>query len=410
MILKILRIGGINPTSSRFLVLIELSEIEKIYFFIPFNEKNNIEDLIETAHFFNEEYLLKKIEIHFIQPISLLSKIIRKLAKLFKSEQGMGFAYRNFIKEIKNKLDVDFIWIGDNDFDGSNDLFVALNSKIKNKIPYFRSYKETRFQKKWTEYYTLKFVDKLIFPSTSYIDFFKELYNLKLNKNLIADLDWRYSKVISWVKNLNVIKLSKYDNKPHVCILTGKALCSPKEKRSGFRYYFIPIIEELIKRDIVVHLHAMKIIKENNSIENPYEKISRETGLLFIEKPLNLRVGSKDYEILKRYDAGILHPLIPENKISLQKFQLINIPNRLYEYQMANVLPLAQLKSTPEAEKIINKTNFGIIFSDFDDLSEKLFKLIRTNEFEKNIDFDKVKSFKDFSRILLSEYIEKNKN
>jgi len=123
--------------------------------------------------------------------------------------------------------------------------------------------------------------------------------------------------------------------------------------------------------------------------------------LLSIEGPLRLAGGSPDYEILKRYDAGILHPPVPDEKEELKRFQEINVPNRIFEYQMADVLPLSEKNSTPAVENIISETRFGIVFESYDELSGILHEFASsklTNEF----DVTKQKTFRDFSEVLIS--------
>jgi len=399
--MNILRFGGINRQTSRFLDLVKFSEVESITFAVDGNEKKYMDDLYSTASYFGENRYLKKITVLDLPELSKIKRGLRRISRKFQLQGLLEYVYKSYKSIIDNSKKPDIVWIGDNDFDGSNFLFAGIYKYLQ-KGNTVRSYKETRFDYKWEEKLTLDNSDRLILPCKNYISFFKNLYGEDYsNKTDFADLDWRYSKTIEWVKNLNIKKLSIKDGKPHVCILTGRALSDPTEKRSGSRYYFVPLIEELIKHGIKVHLHAMRIVESKNpSIGNPYKRIADETGHLFIEKPLRLTAGSKDYEILKRYDAGVLHPPVIETKEALNKFQEINIPNRLYEYQIADVVPITEKGSTPEVEKIIERTGFGIEFSTFDELAFKLNELVKGN-INGRLDINKINSFADFSRILL---------
>lgn len=396
-LLKVLRLGGVNPTTSRFLDLLDFPEIERIDYVLNESEEHYFKELTEVANFFGVEDLLKKVSVSTLG-MGPFRKLIRKGNRVVNSSLLNKLIYSK-LREF-NHNNYDFIWVGDNDFDGSNYLFAAARNYFRDSVM-VRSYKETRFSKKWEEVYTLKNADRLIFPNREYQRFFEDLYGIKVTGFDVADLDWRYSRTAQWVRSLQVEKLSKQDAVPHVCILTGRALCDPSEQRSGFRYYFVPIIEELVKRGIHVHLHALKIVESDSEVRNAYEEISERTGLLSIEGPLRLAGGSPDYEILKRYDAGILHPPVPDEKEELKRFQEINVPNRIFEYQMADVLPLSEKNSTPAVENIISETRFGIVFESYDELSGILHEFASsklTNEF----DVTKQKTFRDFSEVLIS--------
>ncbi|MDY0288971.1 MAG: glycosyltransferase [Sphaerochaeta sp.] len=394
--MKILRTGGVNPNTSRFLDLLENEHITNIDFAILEQELPYFEDLKFVAKYYNKEHLLKKINIIPIHQ-SKIQKFMVRVGRMLHSRILIALNYIDFLP--LKCIDYDFIWLGDNDFDGSNHIFIAVKYFFKKSI-IIRSYKETRFIQKWDEGIMLKESSVLIFPHDRYIPFFQKLYNMELQSYVIADLDWRYSKLIEWVQSQNVEKLSESDKQPHVCILTGRALSDPSEERSGHRYYFIPLINELIKHGIVVHLHAKHIHPSNS--ENAYLEIQKGTGMLHVEKALNLQPGSEDYLCLKAYDAGILHPSTPIDDIKLAEFQKINIPNRIYEYFLAGVLPLSERNSTPAAEKLIQDNEFGIIYDSYQDLYEKLIMEINDPD-KKKVPLNN-NSFLDFSHELIDAY------
>jgi hypothetical protein len=371
--IRILRLGSAVSPISKFLDLLELDEIEKVDFVVSKNEKKLFEELHRTAKFFGKEDVVK---------------------------QKAAF---NFVD--LNLLKYDFVWIGDNDFDGSNLLVKKTKSFFKK--PVYRSYNETRFRESKAEKDMLVYSDKLIFPHEEYLNFFFELYQLDLsNKTFFADSDWHYSKTVEWVKNLEVKKFSYFDNTPHVVILTGVAIWDPSEKRSGNRYYYIDIINDLIKIGAKVHLDTFRIIKnrERNSIDesNPYLELAKK-GKLIIEPPSKLYAGSKDYSKLKRYDAGILHPKIydelKQTNYPLYKFEQIGIPRRFYDYEAADVVPLLEKNSAYYMEQLINQKGFGIVYSDLEDLKNKLWKLLDAPQAPSN----NIKTFKDFSKVLIQK-------
>ncbi len=401
---NVLRVGGLNISASRFIDFLEKDEVNSLTI-IDFEDRYKyITELRKSASFFRAYKVLEKLNFRTIKS-SLRTKIILKLVKIKHIMPNVilrEFLYRDILS-FCNHEEFDFIWVGDNDFDGSNLLFYLFHKNLKNK-PFIRSYKETRFIRNRLEKYMLENSNALILPDNGYLDFFKRLYSIELQNVHIADLDWRYSKLADFVKGIDVQKLSSIDGKPHVCILTGRALSDPSEERSGFRYYFVPIVRELVKRGIYVHLHALSVIP-SQKYGNVYEQIARESQFFKIEKALELTAYSGDYQILKRYDAGILHNPVPLSARSLYEFQKINIPNRLYEYQMADVVPVSQRNVLPTVEKVIAQTNFGIIYDDYDDLSEKLKELIKGN-YKNTIERQAIKDFRDFSDVLL-QIVEK---
>jgi len=231
-LLKVLRLGGVNPNTSRFLDLLDFPEIERIDYVLNESEEHYFKELTEVANFFGVEDLLKKVSVSTLG-MGPFRKLIRKGNRVVNSSLLNKLIYSK-LREF-NHNNYDFIWVGDNDFDGSNYLFAAARNYFRDSVM-VRSYKETRFSKKWEEVYTHRNADRLIFPNREYQRFFEDLYGIKVTGFDVADLDWRYSRTAQWVRSLQVEKLSKQDAVPHVCILTGRALCDPSEQRSGFRY------------------------------------------------------------------------------------------------------------------------------------------------------------------------------
>jgi len=400
--MKILRIGGVNLPTSRFLDVLARTDIERLIILLSPHDSQNIKELYNTARFFGVEHLLSKLEIITLPKLKIWSKILKKVGKQFALKRLVRLAYSYIAKQINNyykKINFDAIWVGDNDFDGSNDLFVGVVERFQSRVPIVRSYKETRFIRRWEEYVTLREASHIIVPSPAYLEFFYDLYEITLKRVSFADVDWRYSKIVEWVKALKVEKLSQKDRIPHVCILTGRALSSPSERRSGFRYYYVPIIRELISRNIAVHLHAKNILPDQRG-RNLYAEIERRSALFHIEKPLNLTAGSIDYAILKRYDAGIMHPKIPKEYSALERFQQINIPNRFYEYLMADVVPLVLVGSGKEMERLVIEKDYGILFADYDDLATQLCELVKRKE-KRQVELQEIKTYKDFADVLV---------
>ena len=395
---KILRLGGVNTSASRLLDLIEDERVESLNIFYDLNENKYIDNFIKIANFFGLKNILnKKVKLFPMNYSSLLFRGCRKILKITHCTPPF-FKYLTISKSINYIIkNSNLIWVGDNDFDGSNFLIILLNAILKENIPIIRSYKETRFENKWEEEEMLNLSNKLIFPNSEYIKFFGDLYNIQLKSVSFADLDWRYSKLIKYVKSKNIKKISSIDGEPHICILTGRAIWDPTESRSGKRYYYLPMIKNLINEKIHVHLHAFKIIKKGEEPifekNNPYYNLAKKSLYFHIEEPLNLDGSINDYFILKRYDFGILHNTTIDNESNnISRFENINIPNRLYEYQIADVFPIIKEGISTATEQVIKETNFGVIYKNYSHLTNKINKISAqyTISYSKNIIIDSI--------------------
>ncbi|WP_372590331.1 hypothetical protein QO062_09650 [Fervidobacterium pennivorans subsp. carthaginiensis] len=408
--IKVLRVGGLNVGSLRFLDFLSSDSVEELTL-VDYEAKSKLfQEIVEGAKFFNKEKLLDKLKIvklpdnktglqRYVRgaSIRIISRILlprRVLTPFFPELEKIN----QIIKEKR----FDVVWVGDNYFDLSNLMFYYIHRTLKKNLalPTIRSYKESKYKRNSLERYMLSNCERYIFPHQEYLKFFGTLYNIHLEGlSDFADLDWRYSELVSWVKNLQVRKLSAEDNRVHVCILTGIACSVPSGHPDAPRYFYVPLIEQLVKRGIYVHLHALRILPSPKG-ENVYETLSKKTAFFKIEKPLRLVAGSADYEILRRYDAGLLHMDVPNEAKKLHEFQKINVPNRLYELQMADVVPIIKKGTLPATERIITETNFGIIYENYDDLSDQLNELLKGN-LPSRIQREKVKDFSDFTSVFL---------
>jgi hypothetical protein len=354
--------------------IFKFEKINKLTFIIFESERSKLNDLYTAAKFFDIN-INDKIEVKYFRQLWLHKQFMRVINKFVKSEfllyylSGLHFALKN------NVLKDDILWTGDNDFENTNIYVKYIKKNFDNFL--IRTYKETRFRIDNIEKNSLVYPDLLVLPNHSYFNFFKELYNLNLeDKTILADLDWRYSGNVEYLNNLNSKKLSEKDGKFHICILAGRIIWDRNEKRSANRYYYVDTIEKLVKLGAIVHIHALSIVRSGDNPvyekNNPYEELVK-TGQVFIED-MNLYPGAKDYEVLKSYDAGLLHPLIDdtEDNNAVKRFQEINIPNRFYEYTMANVMPLIEKGAGYEMEKLINDNDFGIIYDSDEDLKMKI--------------------------------------
>jgi len=142
---NILRLGTVSLGTPRFLDLIESPEIEKVIFLYDKEEEKYIKGMLKIGEFFDIKHIISKktlfVPINYSFTFKALRKIIRKIHYI-PSFTRYFFPNYEIKKNFKN---IDFVFIGDNDSDGSNYLTTYLRKILKINIPIIRSYKETRF-------------------------------------------------------------------------------------------------------------------------------------------------------------------------------------------------------------------------------------------------------------------------
>lgn len=335
------RVGIIGAAPHRYLDLLLHPKVKSVRYFYFDNEEKNYQALLETyslhktdstANFSGRKFRWYSFFTKYIQ----LVKKLDMLLSLIPNEM-LRIIAQEFTK-------ADILMIGDNDYDCS--IGLAAVCAILG-IPYVLTFKETRFRKDDVlEKWALEGATKIVVPHRGYVDFIKKKHGIDISKRVIfADVDWR-SKFIfdKYIRNKQVQKLSERDGRLHVCILASRTIWDPKETRSKGRYYYVDIIEKLLKSGFVVHLHTNAIIKSLDEPifvrDNPYTHLEKRfPGKFLIEKPIDLKRPEGYYELM-RYDLGLLTSGKVEDEIFME-FEKYNIPNRYYEYKHAGVVPIA---------------------------------------------------------------------
>jgi hypothetical protein len=331
-----------------------------------------------------------KIKYHTINNSSFIAKINWWLIGKLKDERNTAFKFKiilkileiwNYrqLKKITDSIQFNFCYSGYNDYDNSDVLTIILKKFIKVEI--HRGYKETRPAFSYAEMYSLECSDVIAFNHKINYEYFKNKYpNINWNNKkfiLNVDDDWRSQIAIdSYAPR---IKFSQENKKINIVILTGVARSDESNQRSGTRQFYIPMIKKLITYDYIVHLHALKFQDDINGV-NQYELLKNEfPNNFFIHGALDFTNNYKDsYGILSKYDFGILHNFKEETSVS--QFDKINIPHRLYEYQIAEVVPIVKIGETTVTQDIFEKKNCGVVYKDLSEL--------------KSIDCTKINFFK----------------
>lgn len=411
----IFRVGSTSVSCSRYLDVLQSPDVERL---VILSSDNRLTEGIPNALGFAEaeRELRDKLEVYSCSYPLLIRVIARVLGHL--QRQGLGrvalfeslidLILRNqsfgVLESVLERFHPDLIWSGSNDYDGSN-LITWWIATQDLGIPIVRSYKEHRCRYLIDEENALLKSDALILPSQRNLRAFEKIYSTELeHKTFFADEDWRYSGLIDYVKKQEVENMSILDKEPHIVILSGVVTYGERDVRRGSRYNYLPIIEKLVEHRIHIHLHTKSVIESTQhpvtDPANPYARLDNTSRYFHIESPLDLEKDWSDYLVLKRYDAGLLHNY-RENE-SIARFTRMNVPNRLYEYQLAGVLPVVLKGTLLDVEDIIRDTGFGLIGSSYVEVAEMLLKLI-ANPHRRPTMADPP-SFQDFLSVLLTAY------
>jgi len=412
--INLLKIGPLNIPITKWLDLSE--EFDKIYIYCNSIEERDFLNGIKHIERDNQkrsQFIFERTEeskMHLIIKIILLKlgkyRLLEPILYLLCWTYSKTlFKYSDFLKKYKRvKNNIDFVLSSYNDFDRSFYECTLLKFWGKSK-PIIRSYKEHRCKYNFFEKYSLKMSTGVILPSLKNKTFFEKFYKIKFKNFRIADEDWRNSFFVNYIFEKSVYKKMgvKEKNTPHIVILTGIATYK-KEIRSGSRYNYINLIENLLKCGMKVTLHAKKIVsnrEENIScINNPYTDLEKKYNTFRILPPLNFNNKPiHSYQILSNYDAGILHNIKSDEKISI--FSKMNIPNRFYDYIISGVIPLVIKQQMDDIEELINCLKFGIICKNVKDFKKEII-----NFNFNNIETERIKSltFKNYAKIIRTLY------
>lgn len=334
------RVGIIGAAPHRYLDLLSHPKVRSVHYFY-FDEEENYQALLET-YSIHSTSLAAKLSGRKFRWFSFFTKYTQSVKDL---ETFLALMPNEMLRVITQEFTkADILMIGDNDYDCSFGL-AAVCSILG--IPYVLTFKETRFRKNdLLERLAIEGATKIVVPHMGYVDFLKKKHETDISKKVIfADVDWRSRFIFDrYIRNKHVQRLSERDGRLHICILSSRTIWDPKETRSKGRYYYVDIIEKLLKAGFVVHLHTKAIIKSLDEPvfvrDNPYMRLEKKfPGRFFIEKPIDLRRPEGYYELMK-YDLGLLTSGKVEDEIFME-FEQYNIPNRYYEYKNAGVIPIA---------------------------------------------------------------------
>lgn len=332
------RVGTLGVAPHRYLDVLCSSEVHNFKYYYFANDKeafDSLADLIskvgnKSAIFHARRFYWDAFLFRYGPKI----ESVNELLDIMPTEM-----LRVICEEISN---ADLVWTGDNDFDGSFGLAAALGLL---GIPYVLSFKEARMNQNILTKAAIDKAYRIVVPHKGYLDFFKRKYGIDiLGKSIYGDVSWRSKIVYNDLQNKRIKKLSDYDKKIHVCILTDRAIWDKNYPRFLGRYYYVDIINELLRSGFIVHLHVKDIVKSASepifSQDNPYIELTKiYKNSFFILNPIDLS-KPEGYMDLMTYDLGLVTSgaIVDQD---FMEFEQLNIPDTYYEYQMAGVVPIA---------------------------------------------------------------------
>lgn len=368
--MRICRLGTAATAISRYLDLLESPEVEALILLA--SQSDPWPEQLEEACALSREPdgCLSKLEVRRFAVPGPVSEAARRLWRDPDDEAAQDRAreaveshpFSDFERAVA-ALRPDVVWSGSNDFDGSN--FLAWWAmEACPSVPFVRSNKEHRCRYRLEERETILRSSALVLPSPSHLAAFETTYVEALGtRTTFADEYWRYSGIGEYLASRCFEKLSQFDGTPHIGIMSGRVTYGSTDSRANSRFNYVSIVEELLEAGAHVHLHTNAVYESVDvpvcSPENPYFMLAARWDRFHLEAPIDLDGAWENYAILGRYDAGVLHNVVPGEDVSA--FSRINIPTRLFDYQLAGVLPIAVRGTLPEAEALIVASGFGVV-------------------------------------------------
>ena len=396
--MKILRIGSFHGAPYRYINLFKDNpshdfswihlkgdlSIISLKLLLNQHDLNNITFLVMPGNIWVK--LFQKISLNLGEGIS--KKIFRMYNLLFKFFAFATFLPREITKTFKQ---ADLIWVGNNDLD----YCLALTCYFKLKFPdssVCLSYQEHRGTYRLDEKLALELADKLVIPTLRSVKLLSELYSINAQSKVhIANEDWR-SKVYQYtgLKVKNVI--------PKILIISNFAEYGAISSRRGSRVNFLRVVEIFLKLNIEVHLYVNKICFSFGYPEDdkgtPYHNLENQyNNFKLIHGPLSLN-SVADYEKFYEFDYGFLHNFVKDEEIN--KFNTINIPNRMFEYLNMGIKPIILEDTLIEAQELLRSINVYFSVSDYIELFEKHREEPESFNFQPN-----KLTFEEFFKILL---------
>lgn len=313
-------------------------------------------------------------------------KIWQKCIKLILSCCGAG----RYLNNICKKHGVTHIHASYCDYDSCCLLAVVCRWLMPN-MPLVFSYKEHRLKESNLERLAFKLAS-IVNVTTQYEKvYFESKYRFK-SRCIVFDID-----------AMGLIHVKKFiQSKPtsrrarDIAILSGR-VTDYIEKRSGSRYNYVEMVDRLCSRGLTVSLFTNMIYEKSSG----YRILKDKYPNFEICRPLDFDGSpAESYKLLGDFRYGILHNTKGENPSDVKEFFAHNIPNRLYRYITAGVIPVISEECTALVE-LNTSFQIGIIIHSADDLFEKT----RTGDLGDHIQAGVLRSAETYTFRVFSEKV-----
>lgn len=367
----LLKIGRLDLlTSEREKAL--LSRFDEVIVFTYTHDKDKHEHILKN---FKKKYGKRIKVIEFDAGNDKINNRLKKLVDAYKTKPRWAMMMHfmvclariynyKLIRQIK-RYKFMYVHSSFSDWDCSDFLTILLKPYLgEGKL--VRIYKESRPNFNWCEKRCFEISDRILLMDQINQAFFENKYGKDFFTNKCVELGYDENILSRDIIERIVYepKLSEKDHKKHFVILSGRVMCDPQDVRSGGRLYYIPIVQELINKGFVVHLHTLSI-EVSKKRKNSYELLRQAHPTAFyIEEPLDMvNAPMKSLQILSRYDFGILHNFMKGASVS--RFDQTNVANRFYEYEAAHVIPVVLSKTALLMEKLFEEHQCGLVVDDY---------------------------------------------
>ena len=252
-----------------------------------------------------------------------------------------------------------------NAHDGSTEITIEiLESSID--IPIVRHYKEHPCTPTFEERQVLLETAAQIYINDESYTFFRDVYGCNASTAHIMDADMIAER---YMGDQVTSKLSQRDGAPHLLVAGG---LSAQNDRLDVRELCI----EMNRRHVHVHLYGYMVgrnadsspIFNDSGTRQIYERMAEDYQYVHLHGYIK---PSSFSSVWSQYDAGFMHARVaPGSKEA--RFEQMNLPYRYTAYLAAG-LPLVVFGKGQDAmERVVRQNGIGLVFSDYDDLAERL--------------------------------------
>jgi glycosyltransferase involved in cell wall biosynthesis len=234
-------------------------------------------------------------------------------------------------------------------------------------MPIVRHYKEHPCTPTVEERRVLLETDGQIYINEHSFEYFRKLYGVHSWSAHIMDADMIAER---YMLDKFSQKLRIKDGEPHLLVAGGMSMLND-------RLDVRELCVQMNQRRVHVHLYGYMMSEDQNFLpiihhlptRRAYERLA--STLPYIH--LHDYIGPDQFSVIwSRYDAGFMHSKV-DDRDKAAAFEKMNYPHRYTAYLAAGLPLVVHGEGQDAMEALVKKHGIGIVFSDYDDLAEKLY-------------------------------------